>query len=68
MVRGKVINMEKIEWCVSPLPFDEHQFKCCICNHKTVYSQVGDGKFLHSLCNQCYWDGPERGSDKNDDK
>ena len=43
------------KWCKNTDDLLEHQWCCCKCGIKYgIKYQVGDGKHIHSLCNNCY--------------
>lgn len=44
------------KWCVRMDYFEhDHRRNCCRClKINGEYFQTGDGKFLHTLCHDCY--------------
>ena len=49
----KVKTFKKPKWCKIHLSGD-NLHRCCKCGGWEVGYQVGDGKFIHSLCFKCY--------------
>lgn len=52
------VEMELYEfpiWCKSKKSnLDLHKDYCCFCGKEESHYQEGDGRFLHSLCFDCY--------------